>query len=130
MSKQPVIINFSTTANQNMWSSDPAFEIFKEFDIIPVTTIGPRLIDQDFGGLVTLSATVSATYGLKATFQASAGSVAVKYPVNAYIDLPTSIDAGETFKVGTKYFSTATPDLKTTFPNISFSVDLSVTAEV
>jgi hypothetical protein len=106
-----------------MWSSGPAATINTEFYIIPPQTIGPKSVDiSALGGLVSLSATASLTFDLKATLDATSGSVSVKYPVNAYVDLPTSVTPGDSFTIGTQYFSTATPDLKTTFPGLTFSV--------
>src|SRR3954467_5566655 len=119
MSRTPSIINFATTADQSMWGTGAASGIHKEFFIIPSTTISGS-VNQTVGP-VSLQATASGTFDLKATLDASAGAVSVKYPVNAYIDLPNSVEAGDAFTVGTKFFSTSAPDLKTTFPGLTFS---------
>lgn len=130
MSRAPALISFATTANQSMWSSGAAAEIDKTFDIIPQTTIGKSIDTSALGNAVHLTANASATFDLKATFHASAGSVSLKYPVNAYLDLPNAARPGESFTIGTKYYSTAAPDLKTTFPGIDLGLVLDASASL
>ncbi len=131
MSRLLNTITFATSTPQSMWSPGATSLTQysdKPFYLVGPTSVGPINLNESLGG-VSVAATASATFDLKAVLTASTGSVSLsKYSAIAAFDVPDAVTPGQTFTVKTSAAGAGPVDLSAVFPGITFSLVADVNA--
>lgn len=120
-------LDFSTSG-QSMWTSGPTVDFNDSLTLFGFST--GQLGGSAFGGDLTLSGSFGAA--LIANLSASAGALALDYPLNAGFNMPNLVAPGQDFTINTAAngLNTATPGFTADFPQASASLDLVTTGGI